>query len=105
MSIATRTALRSGCLSRRVGAAILAANGNIIATGRNDVPQFGGGLYTIDSLKDHRCWTKSARFYNDIYKEQLVSNLVFDIKKVIEITDDEAIKFAISWQRRKLVLL
>ena len=36
---------RSACLSRQVGAALVDAYGNIVATGTNDVPRAGGGLY------------------------------------------------------------
>jgi len=38
-------ALRSGDLSRQVGASILTASGDLISTGCNEVPQAGGGLY------------------------------------------------------------
>ncbi|MGH1572301.1 hypothetical protein ACRAWG_18455 [Methylobacterium sp. P31] len=36
--------LRSACLSRQVGAALVDAKGNIVATGTNDVPRAGGGF-------------------------------------------------------------
>lgn len=39
-------ALQSGCLSRQVGAALLASDGRVISTGTNDVPRFGGGVYS-----------------------------------------------------------
>lgn len=45
MYFAHGAALRSACLSRQVGAALLDAHGNLIATGTNDVPRAGGGLY------------------------------------------------------------
>lgn len=45
MYFAHGAALRSACLSRQVGAALLDAQGNLIATGTNDVPRAGGGLY------------------------------------------------------------
>ena len=38
--------LRSACLSRQVGASIATQTGEVVATGCNDVPKFGGGLYT-----------------------------------------------------------
>lgn len=38
-------ALRSTALSRRVGAAVVSKDGRLLATGRNDVPKGGGGLY------------------------------------------------------------
>lgn len=58
----------SACMSRQVGAAIVSASGELIAVGWNDVPRFGGGLYTEDDQsvwdgarnavvdKDHRCF-------------------------------------------------
>jgi deoxycytidylate deaminase len=50
--------LRSSCLSRQVGAAILDEHGELIATGTNDVPRKGGGLYEDNpsSDQDHRCF-------------------------------------------------
>ncbi len=37
--------LRSGALSRQVGAVVALSSGEIVAAGANDVPKFGGGLY------------------------------------------------------------
>ena len=45
MFFAQAAALRSLDLSRQVGAAITTVDGDIIATGCNEVPKFGGGLY------------------------------------------------------------
>jgi deoxycytidylate deaminase len=45
MFLAYTAALRSGDLSRQVGAAICTQAGDIVALGCNDVPKFGGGLY------------------------------------------------------------
>ncbi|CFQ66978.1 ComE operon protein 2 [Yersinia frederiksenii] len=61
---------RSACLSRQVGSAIMDDDRNILATGCNDVPKFGGGLYTVDSLKDRRCFNRSG-CYNDKHKRLL----------------------------------
>ncbi|HUK10999.1 MAG TPA: anti-phage dCTP deaminase [Stellaceae bacterium] len=47
--------LQSSCLSRQVGAALQAPDGRIIASGTNDVPRFGGGVYSEDTPQDHRC--------------------------------------------------
>ncbi len=54
--IAHASALQSSCLSRQVGAALLSKNGQIIGTGKNDPPAFGGGTYSEDSEADHRCF-------------------------------------------------
>lgn len=45
MFLAYATSLRSGSLARQIGAVITSATGEIIATGTNDVPRFGGGQY------------------------------------------------------------
>lgn len=45
MNMAFTSALRSADLSRQVGAVIANKNGDIIASGTNDIPQAGGGLY------------------------------------------------------------
>lgn len=53
MFLARAAALRSAALGRQVGAAISTDNGDIIALGTNDVPNFGGGLYW-PGQDDHR---------------------------------------------------
>lgn len=65
MYTAYSASLRSACLSRQVGAAICDSEGNVLSIGRNDVPKFGGGLYTAeDGDNDHRCINHGAKCYN-----------------------------------------
>ncbi|MBK9386545.1 MAG: cytidine deaminase [Planctomycetes bacterium] len=45
MFLAFSSALRSGDLSRQVGAALVSSSGDVLAVGANDVPRCGGGLY------------------------------------------------------------
>ena len=45
MHLAFAASLRSGDLSRQVGAVIVDARGAVLATGCNDAPRFGGGQY------------------------------------------------------------
>jgi deoxycytidylate deaminase len=50
--------LQSACLSRQVGAALVDASGTVVATGTNEVPRAGGGVYgefIENSEKDGRC--------------------------------------------------
>mgnify|MGYP003148408547 CR=1 FL=1 len=54
--IAHASALQSSCLSRQVGAALVSESGQIISTGKNDPPAFGGGTYSEGSRPDHRCF-------------------------------------------------
>lgn len=48
MFVAYASSLRSADLGRQVGAAIVNQNEEIVATGANDVPRFGGGQYWPD---------------------------------------------------------
>jgi deoxycytidylate deaminase/dephospho-CoA kinase len=61
MYTAFSAALRSSCLSRQVGAALVSSDDQIIAIGSNDVPKFGGGTYLEGSFPDHRCayWSRT----------------------------------------------
>ncbi len=60
----------SACLSRQVGAAIMDDNGNILSTGCNDVPKFGGGLYHFNDNNDMRCFNR-GKCFNDTHKGYL----------------------------------
>ncbi len=53
MFLAFSASLRSGELSRQVGAAITTPMGDLVAVGTNDVPSAGGGLYW-PGLEDQR---------------------------------------------------
>ncbi|MEZ6184529.1 MAG: anti-phage dCTP deaminase [Planctomycetota bacterium] len=74
MHVAFKAALRSACLSRQVGAALFSSDHEILGTGHNDVPQFGGGLYSGDD-EDQRCWSRGGKCYNDEEKQKLVAEL------------------------------
>jgi deoxycytidylate deaminase len=54
MFLAFAVSLRSGDLSRQVGAVIAAEDGTLIAEGANDAPRFGGGQYWPDDNEDQR---------------------------------------------------
>ena len=58
--------LRSACMSRQVGAALLDRRGNVVATGTNEVPRAGGGVYgdifVADKANDHRCLFRETAF-------------------------------------------
>jgi len=50
--------VRSACLSRQVGAALVSADGQLLATGTNEVPRPGGGVYGQSDRahdQDDRC--------------------------------------------------
>lgn len=90
MQLAFSAADKSACLSRQVGAAIISENSQILSTGYNDVPQFGGGLYTSESISDNRCFAKSGMCYNDIEKKLIADEIIKAIKG--DITDEQSKK-------------
>jgi deoxycytidylate deaminase len=86
MNAAHGAQIRSACLSRQVGAALLDQSGNLISTGTNEVPQAGGGVYGEDFVSDeerahdHRCaygnkYCSSTREQN-VLIEDLVKDLI-----------------------------
>lgn len=82
MYAAASAAGNSACLSRQVGAAITDDEGSVIATGWNDVPCPGGGLYGFDPLTDpagdadKRCWNREGgKCFNDEEKRLLADAL------------------------------
>jgi deoxycytidylate deaminase len=81
MFIAYAAAIRSGSLSRQVGAAIVNARGDLIAVGTNDVPEIGGGLFwPKKGKKDLRDLNKN-RDPSDAYKDLLIENVVGRLMK------------------------
>jgi deoxycytidylate deaminase len=77
----------SACMSRQVGASIFSKDGELIAVGRNDVPKFGGGLYTENDQSvwdgksiqdnDHRCfkWGKNI-CHNETIRKDIMEGIV-----------------------------
>lgn len=82
MYSAFSAARNSACLSRQVGAAITSAEGDLLATGWNDVPKAFGGLYEIKNLSvttddDHRCYNKDGgKCFNDEEKDLIARAVV-----------------------------
>ncbi len=74
-------AMQSACLSRQVGAALIDDNGTVIATGSNEVPKAGGGVYGEGfdkEVHDGRCayreqdkikFCRNTREQNEIISE------------------------------------
>lgn len=76
--------MRSACLSRQVGAALVDADGNLVATGTNEAPKAGGGVYGggFDSHRaDHRCAfrgtsTEPAHCSNTKEQNSIINELI-----------------------------
>jgi deoxycytidylate deaminase len=85
MYAAASAARNSACLSRQVGAAVTSRAGELLATGWNDVPSNGGGLYGKPPLipentgarVDERCYARvGAKCHNDLEKRAIADKIV-----------------------------
>lgn len=92
---AESAAAKSACMSRQVGASIVSSSGELIAIGWNDVPKFGGGLYSEDDRRiyddrakdfrdgDMRCHNWSGGVcHNDQNKKRIISQVVEEVAKI-----------------------
>jgi deoxycytidylate deaminase len=88
MYVAYASGLRSACLSRQVGASIMNDDGVIIATGRNDVPKGGGGLYgPEEGISDARCIKiEGSECFNDKHKQKVAKEIESVIKSKLNVT-------------------
>lgn len=92
--------MRSACLSRQVGAALLDARGNLIATGTNEVPRAGGGVYgsemdgqiSLGSAIDHRCSVHGGYCRNTKEQNEIIRDLVESLDELDAELTDEFIK-------------
>ena len=91
MFYAKASALRSSSLARQVGAAIMTDEGDVVATGTNEVPKAGGGVYDSDSDPDSRDWKKGYDS-NDERKKQLVKDMLEKLK-TLQLLDKEKIPY------------
>lgn len=91
--------LRSSCLSRQVGAAIIDRSGSLIATGTNEVPRAGGGVYggtfaptasgDHDQITDFRCFVHHGYCSNTREQNDIIRNLFDSIDELKGIPIDE----------------
>jgi deoxycytidylate deaminase len=74
MYLAYAASLRSGSLSRQVGAVVVSRHRDILSVGANDVPRFSGGLYWPGD-GDQRDYVRGLDS-NDREKERIVEDLI-----------------------------
>lgn len=87
MFLAFASALRSGDLSRQVGAVVVAAGGDLVSTGANDVPRAGGGLYWPgeEDHRDHR--HQGGKDSNERRRNEIVEDVLLRLKPKDEIQE------------------
>lgn len=89
MHDAFSASLRSACLSRQVGAALVDINGTVVATGSNEVPKAGGGVYgeSFDGhTHDHRCafrkLNEAPYCGNTRHQNKIVQSLIEEVPEL-----------------------
>ena len=84
--------MQSSCLSRQVGAALLDQCGALIATGTNEVPRAGGGVYggilahnqsgDPSRMDDFRCFVHNKNCTNTIQQNLIIESLISSIEEL-----------------------
>lgn len=92
MYVAHAASLRSAEMGRQVGACIATELGDVVATGTNEVPIFGGGHYWIDpsepnSKMDNREYTR-GQDTSDLTKQLLANEIFARLKYTRDIPSD-----------------
>jgi len=73
--------MTSACLSRQVGAALMDKSGNLVSTGKNEVPSAGGGVYGGSftphhvNYVDHRCAYTNEYCSSNLHQTQIIDEL------------------------------
>jgi len=80
--------LRSACLSKQVGAALVDGAGNIVSTGTNEVPKAGGGVYGQgfdDESNDSRCAYRDEKYCSNTREQnEIIEELISSITELAE---------------------
>jgi len=100
-------AMKSSCLSRQVGAAILDNDGNLLAVGANEVPRFGGGTYDGVNDPDDRCFVTRKCCSNTVEQNKIVQDVYERLKSsdlLKDGTDFGKVEDAIKPTRIKLLI-
>jgi deoxycytidylate deaminase len=89
--------MRSACLSRQVGAALVDRNGNLLATGTNEVPKAGGGVYGEaftgeDGIpEDHRCAFRPDKYCSSTREQNvIIEDIINEVASLGAIAKDKA---------------
>jgi deoxycytidylate deaminase len=85
--------VRSACLSRQVGAALVDHYGTVVSTGTNEVPRAGGGVYGEQfsgnkRTHEHRCAFRNPAFCsNNVEQNAIIDDLIAQIPELSVASD------------------
>jgi deoxycytidylate deaminase len=96
--------VRSSCLSRQVGAALVDTDGTVVATGTNEVPRAGGGVYgegiLHKGLEDHRCAFRETPFCSSNREQnRIIDELIENIPALAADQDKGSLRSSIRKTR------
>lgn len=102
--------MQSACLSKQVGAALVDSNGNVVATGTNEVPRAGGGVYGESfnriPAEDFRCamFTNPADRYcrNTTNQNEIIKQLIEDVPELRELDPERKRALGIELRRTRI---
>jgi len=101
--------MQSACLSRQVGAALVDKHGNVVATGTNEVPRAGGGVYGESfetGAPDFRCamFSNPDERYcrNTTNQNEIIQELIQDVVELRNLSDDRKKRLAIELRRTRI---
>ncbi|HRW60539.1 MAG TPA: anti-phage dCTP deaminase, partial [Defluviicoccus sp.] len=94
--------MRSSCLSRQVGAALMDRSGDLVATGTNEVPRAGGGIYggvlaetatgELSPERDFRCFVHNGYCSNTRVQNDIIEDLFNSIAELAHITMNDNLR-------------
>lgn len=89
--------VRSACLSRQVGAALVDYEGTVLATGTNEVPKAGGGVYGELFAEEHgpddRCaFRPDAYCSSNREQNRIIDDLINAVPELVAVGDRGALR-------------
>jgi deoxycytidylate deaminase len=104
--------MRSACMSRQVGAALIDRQGNVIATGTNEVPRAGGGVYgegfSVQSeAPDHRCAYRPVDggkpfCSNTREQTEIIEDLLTSLSQIKELSPAERERISLLFRKGRV---
>ncbi|WNZ64012.1 anti-phage dCTP deaminase [Myxococcus sp. MxC21-1] len=106
MHAAYGSQMRSACLSRQVGAALVDRGGNLVATGANEVPRAGGGIYRRDAddsdAADYRCAYRNRYCSNTREQNSIIAELISSVPQLKELAPEARAELQKKLRRSRL---
>jgi len=95
--------MKSACLSRQVGAAVIDFRSNLIATGTNEAPKGGGGLYVDGDAPDFRCaYHKEGQYCRNTREQTEIIAELFKIEELTNLDPKRKAEIERIWRKSRI---